>query len=487
MLSHQTMESVALALLNSTIMADTDRLKRLVWANLRPTHLGPQGHLQNLYRAVLQAYSGNEYTESEVFRCMDPNSRQVYLNYLGKNRARIQSHDWDPDVLVQQVIHEWMMNHARMGWESLGALRGADSSKVAEQLRAIGNAMVDAANLGYHEEYRAGDLMLQQFAKRPGLAWSTGCNLFDYLFGGGYQANALYVIGMPSGKGKTSVTIHLACAAVRAERPIVVVQAETSLYLMTQRMLANLTGIPVFRFDPIGNNTWREVIERKDFAVLHTKGYMSDEEVEAIAVSYSAMNKYTFLHEPGDGIPDIEEYVVRHGMESGHSPDVLYDHIAYHLNGDDAAFALKRETDALYRVSGRYNNCIVANSQVNDPTAKSLTSTNYPGTNPQYKYSNGIYNGAFQAIFGTIHNGHTPDGNLDPWLVRHHTTIFHRHKNRGRGGAGIAIMGYDLDRYRYYPLPEQRLATHVETDGDTEARRADSEFVPHMQTEILHT
>lgn len=284
----------------------------------------------------------------------------------------------------------------------------------------------------------------------------------DQVFAGGYQPSALFVLGLPTGGGKTSLTIHLACASVRVEKPIIVVQAETSLMLLTQRMLANLTDIHINRIEQVPHTLWAEILEKRDFGVLYRDGFMDEEESMIMEAAYLSMDKHIYLHKPGTGVPDIEEFVIRHGMATGYAPDVLYDHIGYSIGGQSAAFYLKEEADRLYAVSERNGNCIVTWSQVDDSTGKSLATRNTPGSDPQFKYSNGIKNGAFQAIFGCRHNGKDADGNYIPWVIKHNVTCLHRVKNRGRHGTGSYWVGYNPDTYKYYEFKKPDLIGWVE-------------------------
>lgn len=273
----------------------------------------------------------------------------------------------------------------------------------------------------------------------------TGYDRLDRAIDGGWILGRLYILGMPSGHGKSSFACNFASRRAEMGLPTILNSFEMAADDALFRMICDLASVTI------------DVAENPRKA--------SPQEWERIQVASALLDAHVRIYDtPADGT-EIARRIRRHKVEFGGNILVEIDHLGIIRRGGrgNEWAEIERMVYDLSALAKAENVAILANSQIPTEMEKELTTNNLVFYNRDFRGSRGIRNAADYAIVGCKHSGiiAAPDGtNQHEYAYRNHTVV-QVIKNRKTGGSFWGVFEYDPIYYRLLPTKVEGTADDI--------------------------
>jgi len=403
-----------------------------------------RGYLNCYYRS---APDGQEVHPSHVLAEMEK---------LGADEATLQkwryhlSHEWPPQVRNAAAFRENVsllvkMDIGRATIEQLRAwLRFAESNTAAvkEEMVVWASTLIGMAE-GASETIRPSDILSEADIRGYVPPTPTGWPRLDYALSGRGRTRAggifhdegdIWVVGAPSGHGKSTFTCNLAVNLAKQGFASVVITWEASKVSLVRRMVCNLADIS---YDSAA-----------DLQLAITRG-----EAERRAEAVDTLSGLVRIYERPQKPSEIAEVIKRHKSEFGEKlRAILIDHIGIsrEATGDNVWRGLEQLVYALKSLAVQEHVAIIACSQVPEDVEAQLREKN-KSFSLNFRGSRGIRMGADVALLMCRHNGKDENGVIQPQF--YNTTCIQLSKDRRFGQEDWFLLSYNGDRYRMTEHP----------------------------------
>jgi KaiC/GvpD/RAD55 family RecA-like ATPase len=303
-----------------------------------------------------------------------------------------------------------------LGWSNqlLGMASGGGEEVIASQIVAEADA------LGYVQPLSTGFADID--AALSGGGMSTGgihCHEGD-----------IWVIGAPSGHGKSTMACNLVANTIQQGYAAMYVTWEMSKLEIIRRMVCNIGDIDY------------TVATNPNAATL-------PQELDARKNAIELISNNVRLYEKPSSPNEIAECIKRHRVEFGDKLKwVAIDHIgiAKEASGEQSWRSMEQLVYALKGIAKQEKVGIIMFSQVPDMIEKQLRADN-KATDADFRGSRGIRMGVDVAWFMCRHNGKDEFGT--PNMAYENMACMQLVKDRRFGQEAWITLNYDWHRYRY--------------------------------------
>jgi len=299
-------------------------------------------------------------------------------------------------------------------------------------MAGLAELLLTAAERGGAQESRPDVIMSEFWDKEFKGAVSTGIRALDRAVAGdnmvgGFEAGELWIVGAPSGHGKSALTCHLAVEQARQNRGSVIHSFEMARESLITRMLCNLGAIPMS-------------------SVMNPAAANRDER-DSLDAAIRTLGTLVRVYDKHCTIDDLALRIRRHKVEFG-SSHILHvlDHFGQLDVGDDWRDSQKA-IYALKRLALEQSICLLVFSQVDDRTRRELIDTNRT-TNAEYYGSRSIKQAADVGAFIVKHNG-IANGGAEYDTTTHNATCYQISKVRKTGRQSYFGLRYRPEWYKY--------------------------------------
>lgn len=243
---------------------------------------------------------------------------------------------------------------------------------------------------------RPDEIMRAAWQSGLALPVRTGYSMLDDSWNGGWLLGTMWVWGMPSGHGKSTWAVNLACERVRMELPTLINSMEMSSVDLLIRMLVNLTGL--------------EMSQIKNPNLIQT-----DAENDALARGLHQLNALVRVYDSPCSVQEIGVRVRRAKAEFGPRMNFFeVDHIGIvdAANRGEQWQLLEETAYGIRAVAKATRTCGLAFSQIDEATEAELVAKNKTYRRG-FRGSRGIVNAADAVVIGCRHNGIGANGKPD--------------------------------------------------------------------------
>jgi len=315
---------------------------------------------------------------------------------------------------------------------------GNNPSDVRGELVSLSNSLLSLASHS-GEEIRAAAIMREADAMGYVPPVSTGWSRLDYALSGGgmvrdgglnYYEGDIWVVGAPSGHGKSSFGCNLAVNLASRGYASIYVTWEMAKVELIRRMICN-----------IGNITY-------DVA-MNPNNAKSEDELVARKSSIELVDAFVRFYEKPTTVAEIQDAVKRHKIEYGDALiAVIIDHLGISTRKNDRRETWRFLEEFVYEVKAvarQEHVAFICFSQVPEYIEAQLREEN-KATGADFRGSRGIRMGVDVAMYLCRHNGKDAAGNVNPSFAN--TTVVQIVKDRRFGHEDWFTMKYDRLHYR---------------------------------------
>jgi len=294
---------------------------------------------------------------------------------------------------TRQILGAAIMATAQDGFTRFNK---TDPSKAHSAAAALAELLLTTAERQGAQQSRA-DLILQDFWSKGYVPpVSTGIAPLDQALSlddklGGFKKGELWVIGAPSGMGKSSLTCHLAAEQVRQNHGVVIHSFEMSRERLLLRMLANLGPVPYS-------------------VAVNPALITSPDEDTAVHEAVEKMGMLVRIYDRQCSMAELGQRIRRHAVEFG---DNCILHIIDHFGHVDLGGDWRDSRKAIYALAEmtvRHHINLVVFSQVDRATQKQLEESNRVVGGGSFYGTSAPFQAADVVIFLCRHNGLLEDG-----------------------------------------------------------------------------
>ena len=403
-----------------------------------PSHFN-NALLAAAYQATLSAYAAaspenRTPTIAEILTRMEsdgqtPASLQRVQDFA--NRARgVRA----PNVqrATQQLLGAAIMATARDGFRRFNQ---TDPIKAPGAAAALAELLLTTAEQQGAQQSRA-DLILQDFWSKGYVPpVSTGIVPLDRALSlddklGGFKKGELWMVGAPSGHGKSSCAVHLAAEQVRQNHGVVIHSFEMSRERLLLRMVANLGAVPYS-------------------VAVNPALITSPDEDEAVHSAVEKMGMLVRIYDRQCSMAELGQRIRRHKVEFG---DNCILHIIDHFGHVDLGGDWRDSRKAIYSLAEmtvRHQITLLVFSQVDRATQKQLEESNRVVGGGSFYGTSAPFQAADVVAFLCLHNGLLPDGSGYDDTMRN-VSCFQVVKVRDKGmGIAYFCLRYDKRHHCY--------------------------------------
>ncbi|MFA5937557.1 MAG: DnaB-like helicase C-terminal domain-containing protein [Candidatus Paceibacterota bacterium] len=342
---------------------------------------------------------------------------------------------------------------AKVIFDSANNTLSKNPANVREELVAVSNALMSLST-GQGEEARPSQIMAEVDSQGFLPPVSTGWPRMDEALAGGgqsrfggirYHEGDIWVVGAPSGHGKSSFGCNLAVNLLVQGHACIYVTWEMAKEELVRRMMCNLGDI--------------------DYDVAQdSRVATSQRELDSRASAILQINEGCRLYERPQTPAEIAEVIHRHKWEFGDRLKVvIIDHIGVPRaeKGRDPWYHLESMTYALKAVAKQEHVALICFSQVPQDVEEQLRDKN-KATSTSFRGSRGIKMAVDLGLFMCRHNG--KDEMDVPRPEFFNTTCFQVIKDRRFGDEDWFMMSYDRNRFRLIPHTHEMVGHSLEDE-----------------------
>lgn len=247
-----------------------------------------------------------------------------------------------------------------------------------------------------------------------------------------YHDGDLWVIGAPSGHGKSSFGCNVVVNLAYQQKASLYVTLEMSQESLIRRMLCNMADLP---YDVVANpNPQRH----------------KPEDIQHLKTSLDYLSQHTRIYDRISTPEEIAAAIKRHKVEFGDRlVSVLIDHIGIATKNaaeGNVWHALEKYVYTLKDVAMKERVAIMLFSQVPPDIEAQLRDDNRVTAGADFRGSRAVRMVSDVAMYVARHNGKDRNGSIDPDYVN--KTVVQVVKDRLFGNEDWFMMNYDRDHYR---------------------------------------
>jgi hypothetical protein len=331
--------------------------------------------------------------------------------------------DYDKERVVES-IGGWL-NRIK-GGAYQGSIYGQFSSMSDEVVKLL---------IGDQKTGRPGDILERSWSSRLKVPEPTGYSRIDTALDGGWAAGKFYIMGMPSGHGKSSLCCNFASRRAVAGKPTLINSFEMAADDLLFRMICDLAEVSI------------DVAENPDGNAA------SEEEHERVLQAKDLLDAYVRLYDSPADASEIGRRIRRHKVEfQGEIIFTELDHLGIMRRGGrgNEWAEIESMAYALNDLAKAQEVPLLAYSQVPAQMEQELLANNQVFYNRDFRGSRGIRNAVDYAMVGCKHNGlvKNDDGEMEyDYSYANHTAL-QVIKNRRTGRMFWGVFEYNPVHYR---------------------------------------
>jgi len=328
---------------------------------------------------------------------------------------------------VSSAIEDWLA-----GVKS-GQVGGAISKSFVELSDTISGMLIGGESTG-----RPRDILEAARLQKLNTPESTGFPRLDVAIDGGWIPSKFYIIGMPSGHGKTSLCCNFASRRCEAGQPTIIHSMEMPARDLLFRMLCDLANVSLDVAENPGGRA------------------SSEDELDRVRFAEALLDAWVRVYDTPANAVEIERRIRRHKAEFGGVPILNeVDHLGIVRRSDREGRGEWAELESmaysLVSLAQKNNVPLAAYSQVPFEVEQELLQNNMVVYNKDFRGSRGLRNAMDYGIMGCKHSGIVQDAETGTMVQDYsylNHTVLQVTKNRRTGRQFWGVFRYEPVYFR---------------------------------------
>ena len=325
-----------------------------------------------------------------------------------------------------------------------GKISGAVSKSFVELADTVSGMLIGGDSTG-----RPRDILETARMQKLSDPESTGYPRLDEAIDGGWIPSKFYIIGFPSGHGKTSLCCNFASRRCEAGQPTIIHSMEMPARDILFRMLCDLADVSL------------------DVAENPSGRASSEDEILRVSLAEELLDAWVRVYDTPADAPEMERRIRRHKAE--YDGAVILneiDHLGIVRRNDRGGRGEWAELESmaysLVGIAQRNSVPLAAYSQVPVEVEQELLQNNMVVYNKDFRGSRGLRNAMDYGIMGCKHSGIVQDqetGTIRQEYSYLHHSVLQVTKNRRTGKQFWGVFRYEPI---YFRLTNDRAAGTAE-------------------------
>ena len=387
--------------------------------------MAPRGAIPSVADVVLEIEKLSDESIANGWADRIDQMEQPSLS-LQRDVANALAEEFDR-VRVSTAIEDWLAG------VRAGQVGGSINKSFVDLSDTISGMLIGGESTG-----RPRDILEAARAQKLNDPESTGYPRLDRAIDGGWIPSKFYILGMPSGHGKTSLCCNFASRRCEAGQPTIIHSMEMPARDLLFRMLCDLANVSL------------------DVAENPTGRASSEDELTRVEFAEQLLDAWVRVYDTPANATEMERRIRRHKAEFGGVPILNeVDHLGIVRRSSDGGRGEWAELESMaYSLVGmaqRNNVPLAAYSQVPVEVEQELLQNNMVVYNKDFRGSRGLRNAMDYGIMGCKHSGIVQDtdtGTLSQDYSYLNHSVLQVTKNRRTGKQFWGVFRYDTVYFR---------------------------------------